>query len=147
MLRFKIKTTTMGVGKRKGQKVFFATPITQDRLTAREVEERIVNATALSRADIRAAITALAEVVREEMFSGRAVDLADLGSFKVVSNGKRMDTEQEVTELTLKTPRIQFFPKQEMREKAKAVTRIIVRETKPNTKPGKKPQGGGTENP
>ncbi|WP_444964581.1 HU family DNA-binding protein, partial [Porphyromonas loveana] len=71
---------------------------------------------------------ALAEIVREEMFSGRTVDLADLGSFKVVSNGKRMDTEKAVTADTLKTPRIQFFPKLEMRNQAKNVQRVVIRE-------------------
>ena len=63
-----------------------------------------------SRADVRSAITALAKIVREEMLSGRTVDLTNLGSFKVVSNGKRVETEKAVTAETLKTPRIQFFP-------------------------------------
>ncbi|WP_235816357.1 HU family DNA-binding protein [Bacteroides ihuae] len=38
---------------------------------------------------MRSAITALAEIVRKEMFAGRSVDLADLGSFKVISMCKR----------------------------------------------------------
>ena len=84
---------------------------------------------ALSRADVRSAITALAKIVREEMLSGRTVDLANLGSFKVVSNGKRVETEKAVTAETLKTPRIQFFPKLEMRNQAKNVQHVVIRES------------------
>lgn len=128
MLLYNVKKEVMRIGKHKGKTMYYAAPVAQDKITTRQVEDRIVNATALSRADVRAAITALAEIVREEMFSGRAVDLADLGSFKVVSNGKRMETEKAVTADTLKTPRIQFFPKQEMRNQAKNVQRMIIRE-------------------
>lgn len=131
----------MLIGKNKGKTLYYAAPMAQDKITSKQVEDRIINATALSRADVRSAITALAEVVREEMLAGRAVDLADLGSFKVVSTGKRMLTKKEVTIETLKTPRIQFFPRMEMRNQAKAVQRIIVNQT-PFGKPG-----GGGQNP
>ena len=102
-------------------------------------------ATALSRADVRSAITALAKIVREEMLSGRTVDLANLGSFKVVSNGKRVETEKAVTAETLKTPRIQFFPKLEMRNQAKNVQHVVIRESeagsaKPSPNPGDLPE-------
>lgn len=94
-----------------------------------------------------AAITALAEVVREEMLSGRSVDLADLGSFKVVANGKRVETEKEVTANTLKTPKIQFYPKQEMRNQAKAVQRMVMRPDGSSTQSGgvTPPSGGDGE--
>lgn len=127
MILYSVKKVVVNIGKHKGKTMYYAAPATQDKITSRQVEDRIINATALSRADVRAAITALAEVVREEMFAGRAVDLADLGSFKVVSTGKRMETEKEVTADTLKTPRIQFFPRHEMRDQAKAVQRMVTR--------------------
>ena len=109
------------------------------------VEDGLVNATARSRADVRSAITALAKIVREEMLSGRTVDLANLGSFKVVSNGKRVETEKAVTAETLKTPRIQFFPKLEMRNQAKNVQHVVIRESeagsaKPSPNPGDLPE-------
>ena len=95
--------------------------------------------------DVRSAITALAKIVREEMLSGRTVDLANLGSFKVVSNGKRVETEKAVTAETLKTPRIQFFPKLEMRNQAKNVQHVVIRESeagsaKPSPNPGDLPE-------
>lgn len=141
MLQYIIKSAKMTIGKHKGDKMYYAAQVSQPKITTTQVEQRIVNATALSRADVRSAITALAEVVREEMLAGRSIDLADLGTFKVVSNGKRMTTEKEVTEATLKTPRIQFFPKQEMRQQTSNVHREILRpgQTKPKTQT--KPEG------
>ena len=108
MLLYNVKKEEMRIGKHKGKTMYYASPIAQDKITTKQLEDRIVNATALSRADVRSAITALAKIVREEMLSGRTVDLANLGSFKVVSNGKRVETEKAVTAETLKTPRIQF---------------------------------------
>lgn len=147
MLLYNVKKEVMRIGKHKGKTMYYAAPVAQDKITTRQVEDRIVNATALSRADVRAAITALAEIVREEMFSGRAVDLADLGSFKVVSNGKRMETEKAVTADTLKTPRIQFFPKQEMRNQAKNVQRMIIREEEATPATPDPTPGGTSDTP
>ena len=103
MLLYNVKKEEMRIGKHKGKTMYYASPIAQDKITTKQLEDRIVNATALSRADVRSAITALAKIVREEMLSGRTVDLANLGSFKVVSNGKRVETEKAVTAETLKT--------------------------------------------
>lgn len=96
MLLYNVKKEEMRIGKHKGKTMYYASPIAQDKITTKQLEDRIVNATALSRADVRSAITALAKIVREEMLSGRTVDLANLGSFKVVSNGKRVETEKAV---------------------------------------------------
>ena len=139
MLLYNVKKEEMRIGKHKGKTMYYASPIAQDKITTKQLEDRIVNATALSRADVRSAITALAKIVREEMLSGRTVDLANLGSFKVVSNGKRVTAE------TLKTPRIQFFPKLEMRNQAKNVQHVVIRESeagsaKPSPNPGDLPE-------
>lgn len=142
MLIHQIKKGVVYVGKNKGKAVYYASPIVQNKVTSHQVENRIIKATALSRADVRSAITALAEIVREEILAGRSVALADLGSFRVVSTGKRMATEKEVTAETLKEPRIQFLPKMEMRNMAKSIQRVVLRpgETMPTPK-NKKPLG------
>ena len=141
MLLYNVKKEVMRIGKDKGKTMYYAAPVSQEKITTKQVKDRIINATALSGADVRAAITALAEIVREEMFAGRSVDLADLGSFKVVSTGKRMPTEKVVTADTLKTPKIQFFPKMEMREQAKSVQRLVMHDGEPTPTPT--PGGGG----
>ena len=135
MLLYNVKKEEMRIGKHKGKTMYYASPIAQDKITTKQLEDRIVNATALSRADVRSAITALAKIVREEMLSGRTV----------VSNGKRVETEKAVTAETLKTPRIQFFPKLEMRNQAKNVQHVVIRESeagsaKPSPNPGDLPE-------
>lgn len=148
MIQYNIKRGILHIGKRTGETVYYAEPIRQDRITPEQVENRIINSTALSRADIRAAVTALAEVIREEMFAGRIVDLADLGSFKVVSMGKRMSKEEDVTVETLNRPHITFYPKAEMRRQASAVSRIVYNKklkkktTSTPAKPKPKPTPG-----
>ena len=132
MLLYNVKKEEMRIGKHKGKTMYYASPIAQDKITTKQLEDRIVNA-------------ALAKIVREEMLSGRTVDLANLGSFKVVSNGKRVETEKAVTAETLKTPRIQFFPKLEMRNQAKNVQHVVIRESeagsaKPSPNPGDLPE-------
>ena len=145
MLLYNVKKEEMRIGKHKGKTMYYASPIAQDKITTKQLEDRIVNATALSRADVRSAITALAKIVREEMLSGRTVDLANLGSFKVVSNGKRVETEYAATADTLLTPRMQSFPKLEMRNQAKYVQHVVIRESeagsaKPSPNPGDLPE-------
>ena len=132
MLLYNVKKEEMRIGKHKGKTMYYASPIAQDKITTKQLEDRIVNATALSRADVRSAITALAKIVREEMLSGR-------------TNGKRVETEKAVTAETLKTPRIQFFPKLEMRNQAKNVQHVVIRESeagsaKPSPNPGDLPE-------
>ena len=122
MLLYNVKKEEMRIGKHKGKTMYYASPIAQDKITTKQLEDRIVNATALSRADVRSAITALAKIVREEMLSGRTVDLANL-----------------------ETPRIQFFPKLEMRNQAKNVQHVVIRESeagsaKPSPNPGDLPE-------
>ncbi len=128
MIIYKVKSEVMRIGKHKGKTMYYASPVVHDRISTEQVEERIVNLTALSRADVRSAIAALAEIVREEMFNGRLVDLADLGSFKVVSTSKYVENENEVRVESLKTPQIKFYPKEEMLLKAKKVERSIMRD-------------------
>ena len=45
------------VGKNKGKTVYYAAPVSQDKITSKQVEDRIINLTALSSADVRSAIT------------------------------------------------------------------------------------------
>lgn len=149
MITYKVKERLIKFGKHKGKTMYFASPIEQDKITTEQVEERIVNRTALSRADIRAAITVLAEIVQEELQAGRSVDLADLGTIKVVSNGKYKEAEKDVTEDSLKTPHVRFFPKKSMVERAKKVQRRVLskQEAKKTEEDKKKPTPEAENNP
>ncbi|RRD59454.1 HU family DNA-binding protein [Tannerella forsythia] len=126
MIEFEVKERIMSIGEKKGQTVYYAAPKTVQRITARQLEDEIVRATSLARGDVRNALTTLAEFVSSGLQQGASVDLGDLGAIKVVIGAQLMDTPQEVTAATLKTPAVRFFPKQEMLNAAKSVKVKVV---------------------
>ncbi len=101
----------MRIGKHKGKTMYYASPIAQDKITTKQLEDRIVNATALSRADVRSAITALAKIVREEMLSGRTVDLANLsGHLRLYPTGNAWKRKKPLPPKLSKHHAFSFFP-------------------------------------
>ena len=48
MLLYNVKKEEMRIGKHKGKTMYYASPIAQDKITTKQLEDRIVNATALS---------------------------------------------------------------------------------------------------
>lgn len=126
MIEFEVKERIMSIGEKKGQTVYYAAPKIVQRITARQLEDEIVRATSLARGDVRNALTTLAEFVSSGLQQGASVDLGDLGAIKVVIGSQLMDTPQEVTAATLKTPAVRFFPKQEMLNDAKSVKVKVV---------------------
>lgn len=84
MIVFEVKSRKQPIGKRKGQTVYFANASSQQHLTNKNVVAQIVRETSLSEGDISNALISLATVVREALRSGLSVDLADLGSFRLI---------------------------------------------------------------
>ena len=121
MIEFEVKSRKLNIGKRKGQTVYFASPKSNQHLTNKMVVDRIVRETSLSAGDVSNALISLDAIVRDALLLGSSVDLADLGSFRVVVPPKMIDKEIDVTAETLKSPKIVFTPKMQMRAAAKAV--------------------------
>ena len=121
MIEFEVKSRKLNIGKRKGQTVYFASPKSNQHLTNKMVVDRIVRETSLSAGDVSNALISLGAIVRDALLLGSSVDLADLGSFRVVVPPKMVDKEIDVTAETLKSPKIVFTPKMQMRAAAKAV--------------------------
>jgi putative DNA-binding protein len=139
MIEFEVKSKTQPIGKRKGQTVYYAQPVSQQHLTNKMVVDRIVRETSLSAGDVSNALISLGAIVRDALELGQSVDLADLGSFRIVVPAKMMDTETEVTADSLKTPKIVFTPKAAMRNAAKSVELRVVKKKKgDNEKPKEK---------
>ena len=127
------------IGTRKGQTVYFAQPKTEQYFTNKMLSGRIVREASLSEGDVKNALVSLSNVVCEAMTLGMSVDLAELGSFRLVVPSKMMDSAAEVTvNDALKTPKIVFTPKQKMRDAANAVELSIDRSAV------KASTGGGT---
>ena len=75
--------------------------------------EHIVRETSLSEGDVKNALVSLSNVVCEAMQLGMSVDLAALGSFRVVVPSKMMDSALVVTvHDVLKTTKIVSTPTQ-----------------------------------
>ena len=90
--------------------------------------ERIVRETSLSEGDVKNALVRLSNIVCDALKLGMSVDLAELGSLRLIVPSKMMDTPEEVTVAdALKTPKIVFTPKQKMRDAANAVELSIDR--------------------
>ncbi len=139
MIEFEVKSKTQPIGKRKGQIVYYAQPVSQQHLTNKMVVDRIVRETSLSAGDVSNALISLGAIVRDALELGQSVDLADLGSFRIVVPAKMMDTEAEVTADSLKAPKIVFTPKAAMRNAAKSVELRVVKKKKgDNEKPKEK---------
>ena len=81
--------------------------------------------TSLSAGDVSNALISLGAIVRDALLIGASVDLADLGSFRVIAPPTMVDKEIDVTAATLKTPKIVFTPKMQMRDSAKSVELVV----------------------
>ena len=65
MIEFEVKSKTQPIGKRKGQTVYFAQPVSQQHLTNKMVVDRIVRETSLSAGDVNNALISLGAIVRD----------------------------------------------------------------------------------
>mgnify|MGYP001001762302 FL=1 len=149
MIEFEIKSRKLNIGKRKGQTVYYASPKAKQHFTNKMVIDRIVRETSLSAGDVSNALISLGAIVRDALLMGASIDLADLGSFRVIVPPKMIDNEIDVCVETLKTPKIVFTPKMQMREAAKNVELSVDNPKRKKKKEGKKPGGseGGNEHP
>ena len=130
MLEHEIKKKVLTIGNRKGQTVYYAYPKSQQKLTNEMVIERIVRETSLSEGDVSNALISLGNIVCDALKMGMSVDLAELGSLRLIVPSKMMDTPEEVTVAdALKTPKIVFTPKQKMRDAANQVELSVDRDS------------------
>ncbi len=148
MIEFEVKSRKLNIGKRKGQTVYYASPKAKQHFTNKMVIDRIVRETSLSAGDVSNALISLGAIVRDALLMGASIDLADLGSFRVIVPPKMIDNEIDVCVETLKKPKIVFTPKQQMREAAKNVELSVDNpKRKKKKEEGKQPGGGGTQHP
>jgi len=126
MIEFVVKQKVLPIGTRKGQTVYYAYPKTSQKFTNKMLVERIVRETSLSAGDVSNALISLGNAVCDALKMGASVDLAELGSLRLVVPSKMMDKKSDVTVAkALKTPKIVFTPKQTMRDAANSVELTI----------------------
>ena len=88
MLEHEIKNKVLTIGNRKGQTVYYAYPKSQQKLTNKMLIERIVRETSLSEGDVSNALISLSNIVCDALKMGMSVDLAELGSLRLVVPSK-----------------------------------------------------------
>ncbi len=125
MIEFEIKSRKLTLGNRKGQTVFYATPKSKDHVTTKMLVEQVVRETSLSAGDLSNAIITMGTIICDILKRGHSVDLGDLGSLRIVVPPRMIDKEEDVTAASLKTPKIVFTPKANMREAAKSVELLV----------------------
>ena len=145
MIEFEIKSRVLTIGERKGGTAYYASPKSKQKLTNRLLVERIVRETSLSEGDVKNALISLSNVVCEALQMGMSVDLAELGSLRLVVNSKMMETPEQVTvKDALKAPKISFTPKQKMRDAASNVE-LSIDLNKPVSSGDTDGDGGGDD--
>ncbi len=125
-MKFSIRTRMITMGHRKGQRVYYAYPKAQSKLTLEMVVERIQRATSLTEGDVHNALISLGNVVYEALSEGQSVDLGRLGSFRVMVPPNMMDKEEDVVvPNAFKKPKIIYTPKKAMKIAASKVSLTI----------------------
>lgn len=130
MLKFEVKTKVSPLGDRKGQTVYYAYPLTQDRMTLDTLLKRIERETSLTAGDVRNALSSMTHIICEALSEGRNVDLGELGAIRLIVPSRMMDNKEDVTVAkALKEPKIVFTPKQAMKDAAKKVQMVIGKDS------------------
>ncbi|MCD8304023.1 MAG: hypothetical protein LUC86_04260 [Prevotellaceae bacterium] len=125
-LEFLIRYKESNLNGSKGEMVYYAERKSTHWLRPDEAMDTIVDATSLTRGDLKNAITSLAEVLAEGLSEGRNVDLGELGTFRLEVSSRYESSPEDVTvEDTLKVPRIVFYPKKRLLRKALKVRMSI----------------------
>lgn len=110
------------------QELYYAIQEEHPRVSWKEVERRISSRTGVNRADLRAVVIALHDVLEEELRCGRAVDIVELGTFKAVAFGKMMNSIEEVTPDTIGNPKVQFFKRKTLDQALQGISIELSRE-------------------
>ena len=143
MIEFQVKSKKATLGKNKGQTIYFAQRRTHPRKSLADIERSIAFATTLTRADVRACIVALTDIVEGYLQDGFAVDLGELGMLCLMISSRQSLKEEDVTAQTLRTPRVRYFPKSKLRRAAHAASLSVDNPKAKGAKTPSKPQKPG----
>ena len=148
MIEFQVKSKKATLGKNKGQTIYFAQRLAHPRKSLSDIERSIAFATTLTRADVRACIVALTDIVEGYLQDGFAVDLGELGMLSLMISSRQLLKEEDVSAQTLRAPRVRYFPKSKIRQAARAASLSVDNPKAKGTKTPKTPKvpsqpGGG----
>lgn len=121
MIEFEVKQRRLTMGRRKGETAYFAVPKSGSRMTNRMVIDRLACETSLSTGDVSKVLVGLSATICDAMLMGQSVELGELGSFRISVPCRMMSEKKNVTEASLKSPKVVFTPRASMRAAVGAV--------------------------
>ena len=102
-LKFKLRKNNIKSNKSYGK--WYAHTLRGSEVTLDEIEQQIQDCCSVTRADVRAVVTALQEVVARDLKDGHVVSLGELGKFYLSIRSESVDNPASST---MATPRPMF---------------------------------------
>jgi len=96
---------------------FYAAFKSNGEMSLKQLSERIAQISTVSRTDTMAVLTALVEVVPEELANGQTVRLGDLGSFSINISSEGSDTAEQVSASNIRASKVVFRAGRELKDK------------------------------
>ena len=118
-----------------GEGKYYPCPVYDRTIGMDEIVEDIAHATSLTAADVTAAITELAAVVRRYLIHGHKVQLDDIGTFKVSFKGTGQEsaedvTADDITQSSIKVTMLVDYGLRRYVRKSTTFSKVRVRKTK-----------------
>lgn len=138
-LKFKLTNRTLNVNG-KETPLHYATSMITGVTDQQQVISLTEKISAVSSGDVKSVLDTLSTILVMELQAGRAVDLGDLGRFRMTAHSKAAPSAESFSRENLLTPRIVFVPGKSLREARKSATYSALQ-------PLKVQSGGTSEDP
>lgn len=87
---------------------YYAIPVTSGQITTEKLAEYISDRCSLTAGDVLAAVSALSELIQEQLDSGYTVNLHNLGTFFISAGSEGFDSPEKCTPRQVKAQRVCF---------------------------------------
>nr|WP_319398064.1 HU family DNA-binding protein [uncultured Carboxylicivirga sp.] len=103
----------------RDEKKYYAQAIRYKTIKRSEIEEEMVEKTALSKAEARGVLVTLSDIIRKQLLGGNAVKLEGIGTFSVRVKSDGMVTPEELTGNNIHTVIINYRADNELNQAVK----------------------------
>jgi predicted histone-like DNA-binding protein len=100
---------------------YYATIKSKELISFDELILQISDGSSLRESDIRAAVTALLNVMIKQLTAGRSIQLGDLGNFSLGINSDGVVNEEEVNASLIKRVKIRYRATAKLKRKLKSL--------------------------
>lgn len=106
----------------KEEKVrYYAVPVTSGQISTEKLAEYISDRCSLTAGDVLAAVSALSELIREQLDRGYTVNLHNLGTFFISGGSNGFNSPEECTPRHVKAQRVCFKADPRLRKSLKVI--------------------------